>query len=101
MGDMGDYWRDVRPAMKEESQRRRSSNRESSSRLLTEAGISFESKNEGSHLIVSGQGAVVDFWPGTGLWIVRGSKERRRGVRQLITRLGGRWPVQAEERANE
>ena len=77
MGDMGDYWRDVRPAMKEESQRRRSSNRESSSRLLTEAGISFESKNEGSHLIVSGQGAVVDFWPGTGLWIVRGSKERR------------------------
>ena len=41
MGDMGDYWRDVRPAMKEESQRRRSSNRESSSRLLAEAGISF------------------------------------------------------------
>lgn len=101
MGDMGDYWRDVRPAMKEESQRKRSSNRESSSRLLAEAGISFEPKNGGSHLIVSGAGVVVDFWPGTGLWVVRGSKERRRGVRQLITRLGGRWPVQAKEGPNE
>lgn len=101
MGDTGDYWRDLRPAMKEESQRKRSSNRESSSRLLAEAGIFFESKNGGSHLVVSGAGAVVDFWPGTGLWIVRGSKERRRGVRQLITRLGGRWPEQAKESENE
>lgn len=26
----------------------------------------------------------VDFWPGTGLWIVRGEQQRWRGVRKLL-----------------
>jgi len=92
MGDMGDYWRDVKPAMKEDSRRKRASNRNSSAANLAAAGIQFESKNGGSHLVASAADLVVDFWPGTGLWIVRGTGERRRGVRHLIKRLGGKWP---------
>lgn len=71
---------------------KRASNREASARNLAAAGIPFESKNNGAHLIVSAPGLVVDFWPGTGLWAVRGTNERRRGVRQLITRLRGSHP---------
>lgn len=82
MSDLGEAfgaWR----AMK---QAKRASNREQSKHMLEQAGISFETHNDGVHLIVQAGRMVVDFWPGTGLWIVRGLKiqRRRRGVRELI-----------------
>jgi hypothetical protein len=80
MGDIGDFWRDVNAARQE----KRASNRASSPDLLREAGISFESKNGGAHLIVKVRGHTIDFWPGTGLWIMRGSTKRHGGVRKLI-----------------
>lgn len=58
--------------------------REDSARLLREAGIPFESRNAGAHLIVAGR---YDFWPGTGLWMCRGDHSKRRGVRKLIQRV--------------
>jgi hypothetical protein len=85
MGDVGDFWRDVNAARQE----KRRSNRTGSPQLLTEAGIPFESKNGGAHLIVRANGAVIDFWPGTGLWIVRGSTQRHGGVRSLIALCKG------------
>ncbi|CAB3952831.1 hypothetical protein LMG6103_03576 [Achromobacter piechaudii] len=85
MGDMGDFWRDVKPALKERSQQKRADNREQSARSLTDAGIQFLSRNAGAHLIVTGaSGDTYDFWPGTGLWRMRGSTKDHRGVRSLI-----------------
>jgi hypothetical protein len=64
---------------------RRANNRESSPRILAERGVSFESKNEGAHLIVTIGGMVVDFWPGTGKFITRGAKPKTgRGVFNLL-----------------
>ncbi len=82
---MADYWADVAPAMKEASKKKRASNREASAFMLAEAGIAFVSRNAGAHLIVTGGGRTFDFWPGTGLWEMRGSTQRHRGVRKLIT----------------
>lgn len=65
--------------------------------VTSHGGIPFVAKNGGAHLIVSAAGLVVDFWPETGLWAVRGTNERRRGVRHLIKRLGGHWPPQGEK----
>ena len=81
MGDMGEIFN----AMKEASQEKRANNRASSAQLLTDAGIDFVSKNAGAHLIVEDR---IDFWPGTGLWIVRGETKKHRGIRKLITRIG-------------
>lgn len=79
--DMSAYWRDI----KEARQQKRAENRESSQELLREAGVRFISKNSEAHLIVNTDGGhVIDFWPGTGLWIMRGSTQRRRGVRKLV-----------------
>ena len=78
--DIGGLYR----ALRERSQEKRAGNRDQSARLLTEAGIPFESKNGGAHLIVAGR---YDFWPGTGLWMARGDHSKRRGVRNLITRI--------------
>jgi hypothetical protein len=79
MGDMGEVFN----AMKEESKERRASHREQSPKLLDRAGIPFESKNGGAHLIVEGSECYIDFWPGTGKWISRNGK-RGFGVRNLI-----------------
>ena len=77
----GDMWR----AIKAERQEKRASNRKNSPDLLREAGIQFASKNGDAHLIVRTDGGhTVDFWPGTGLWIIRGSTQRHSGVQKLI-----------------
>lgn len=78
--DIWDAYADLRKMRQE----KRADNREQSAALLTRAGVVFDAKNEGAHLIVLAGNAVVDFWPGTGLWIVRGKPEKKRGVRKLI-----------------
>jgi hypothetical protein len=85
MADMGDYWRDVTPALKERSQQKRASNRQQSAKMLTDAKVKFESRNGGAHLIVTAaDGLVADFWPGTGKWMQRGYPGSSRGVRSLL-----------------
>jgi len=77
MGDMGDDFRTWR----DDGKRRRARNRENSPRILREHGISFVTRNDGAHLIVMDK---VDFWPGTGKWIVRETGRSGRGVYGLI-----------------
>lgn len=97
MGDVGEFWKDVAPAMKQESQERRAGNRENSAKILEEKGFKFETKNDGAHLIVRRGAMVADFWPGTGKFIVRPSKapgapktgKIGRGVFNLIKVMGG------------
>lgn len=65
-------------------------NRASSASVLTEGGIIFDEKNNGAHLIVRHNHVIVDFWPGTGLWIARkNTRQRGRGVFNLIRFLRG------------
>lgn len=78
--DMGALFRDYK-AMR---QRKRADNRESSADMLRQAGIAFQSNNDGAHLIVRARGDTIDFWPGTGLWIRRGTNQRKRGVGKLL-----------------
>lgn len=62
---------------------KRASNREKSTKRLEECGVQFESKNNGAHLIVQGSGCLIDFWPGTGKYRIRGGREGR-GVFNLL-----------------
>ena len=78
--NMGDMWREIRL----QRQEKRASNRESSAQMLLEHGIHFTSNNGGAHLIVQGPTCFIDFWPGTGKWIFRGSGKYQIGVRNLI-----------------
>lgn len=88
MGDTGDYWRDLAPHMKAVSQAKRASHRDKAPEILKGVGIDFESRNDGAHLIVKGEGTTIDFWPGTGLWKVRHTTIQRRGVFPLLRYLG-------------
>lgn len=81
MSEIGEDFDELRKFKKE----KRRQNKSASTGILIENGVSFESKNEGSHLIVkSSSGETADFWPSTGLFIVRGVKQKQRGVRKLL-----------------
>lgn len=68
----------------ESGQDKRAYNRENSNRLLRENGYQFEEKNGAAHLIVQTMRGIVDFWPGTGKFIVRNSSHEGRGVFNLM-----------------
>lgn len=72
--------------MRERSKEKRSSNREKSADLLKNSGINFERKNCGAHLIILST-PKIDFYPGTGLWKVRGENKNHRGVGALLKYL--------------
>lgn len=94
--DMSSFWRDVRDAR----QAKRSSNREASPAQLVAAGITFTTHNGGAHLVVSAANKTIDFWPGTGLWKVRGTNREGRGVRHLISLCTNQQPAGKQARAH-
>ena len=74
--------------MRKDSQNRRQQNRKNSAKILQEAEVKFTSHNEGAHLVVDGPTGKIDFWPGTGKFIVRGKGSKGRGVFRLLVMLG-------------
>lgn len=65
---------------------KRALNTASSTDILAQRGVPFESKNNGAHLIVAG--GRLDFWPSTGVFIERKTGLRGRGVFKLLKVLG-------------
>lgn len=80
--------------------------------MLTKLGVGFTTHNNGTHLVVSHAGKVVDYWPSTGRWIERGAdaapyydprkgrtvqlhlrKSEGRGIRNLLALLHVSVPV--------
>lgn len=82
MSEVGETYREMNQASKE----KRCKNRHHSTLALERAGVKFESKNNGAHLVVKEGDFIVDFWPGTGLWRERGGV-RARGYKRLIKRI--------------
>ena len=81
MGDVGDDFR----AMREHGKKKKQRNMDYSTNLLSENKIEFESKNHGTHLIVSAPFGKIDFWPSTGKWITRNGRMKiDRGVKNLL-----------------
>lgn len=84
MGELGEIWTEH----KKERKQKKESNRNKAIEILTENGISFESKNSGAHLIIRHNGMIVEFWPGTGLFISQHGGQKYRGIRNLLKILG-------------
>lgn len=77
--------------MKADSQLKRARNRLTSKDQLIDHGVDFEERNAGAHIIISSRHGVIDFWPGTGLYIARAKISRNRtkgrGIFNLISLL--------------
>lgn len=87
MGDVGETYKALKGEMKRDSSKRRHSNMCSSKRMLVDNNILFDDK--GYHLIVKHNNHIVDFWPTTGKFNVRGTSKYLRGVRLLIKLVRG------------
>jgi len=69
MGDMGEYWRDVGPVLKEEAIERKRKRKERNMAILQRAGVRFSKRNNGSVLLFrAGNKPPADFYPGTNSW---------------------------------
>ena len=68
---------------------KRKANKDASTKIIREAGVKFRSRNNGVHLIIlNDEGrAIYDFWPSTGKYIKRSTKQHGRGVHNLIKEL--------------
>ena len=91
MGDMGDFWRDVKEARKEEKDKFQTEVLPNLLKLLDNypKELKYEVKNGGEHYIVevnTERGLQkADLWPSTGKWIVRNKKKTNgRGIKNLI-----------------
>lgn len=93
MGDAIQHMVDLR----EESKLKRASNRIHGLQRLQEEGIGIESiNNNGSHIVVKHNGLTIDYWPGTGLFIVRNDGGlQRRGIRNLVKLVNRHKPPPA------
>lgn len=52
---------------------------------LQQKGIKFEAKNNGQHLIIGSLHGIIDYWPSTNKWTVRGSGDTDYGCVDLIS----------------
>lgn len=80
MSDIGEDFQ----FMKELGKAKRAQNTCTSTKILTDRNITFESKNDGKHLVVFKNKFVVDFWPATGKFICRTTRHSARGVFTLL-----------------
>lgn len=51
---------------------------------LAATSVRHRSLNNGAYIVIEDYGVSIDFWPGSGLWIVRGKTERKHGIWKLI-----------------
>lgn len=80
MSDLGEIF----GAWKVEKKAKKLSNTENNLRILKEKGIEYELlSSNGPHLRIGD----YDFWASTGLFVHRKSKQRGRGIHNLLRRL--------------
>lgn len=97
--DIGEMYREWREAKRE----KRARNRDFSKNLLVSKGIRIVEYSGGVHLVVHHVDGlrVYDFWPGTGLWKLRGSTTQRgRGVYHLLNHYNTKFGVGAKKGRN-
>ena len=78
-------WKEI----KKHRQEKKEKNRQYSTAWLTEKKIPFKSLNGGYMLRIVNKD-IYDFWPNTGLFLNRRTKERGRGLRNLYKDIKGK-----------
>lgn len=79
---MGDFWRDVKPELKQRSREKKGANLAFALEEMDARGIQY-STTDGVHFIVG----EWNFWPTTGLFIHRQTNQRGRGIFNFLKQL--------------
>lgn len=87
MGDMGEVWKATKDIRKAYSAAKRLRNYEYAINTLRDNNISYLLKNDGYHLVINHNSNLIDYWPTTGKFSVRGSGSYHRGISKLMRKL--------------
>lgn len=77
-------WKDIRVAMREREQARKAVNMEENMRLIEASGYEYVVLNFGTHLRMDLGETVVDLWPSTDRYWVRGDRKSKIGISKLF-----------------
>lgn len=83
MSDMGEYWRDVKPFLKERRERHIEKMGNSSLKNIKKLGFDFTHYENNHQFAIETSKGIIDYWGTTGTWIDRKTKKRGRGLRSL------------------
>jgi hypothetical protein len=86
MSEMAEIWGDLRQIRQEKKR----SNLAASTKILQQKNIPFVSNNGGIHLVLRRGEQFIDYWPSTGLWWIRGTSHKRRGITRLLAYINAR-----------
>lgn len=83
MGDMGEYWRDIKPVLKEKHKKHVARMGNSTSKNIERLGYPFTHYPENHQFAIETEKGVIDYWGTTGTWIVRKTRKRGKGLHSL------------------
>jgi hypothetical protein len=90
--EMSEEVSDIYKVLYQRSKEKRANNRDASAKMLTDYNVRYLALNQGAHLVIQYDDLIIDFWPGTGLWIDRATRIKKRGVRNLINYVQNHLP---------
>jgi len=83
MGDMGEYWRDVKPMLKERREKHVERMGTSANRNIEKLGYPYTHYESNHQFAIETNKGIIDYWGTTGTWIDRKTKKRGKGLRGL------------------
>lgn len=89
MGDMGEYWRDVKPILKERREKHVKRMGTSANRNIEKLGYPYTHHESNHQFAIETPKGIVDYWGTTGTWIDRKTKKRGKGLHGLRKHLEG------------
>lgn len=84
MGDMAEYWNDLKPHFKEKRKNHVSTSISSTENFFKKRLIEYKLFEDTGQFQLKLPHEIVDYWATTGTWIARKTKKRSRGFRSLI-----------------
>lgn len=83
MGDMGEYWKDIKPHLKERRKQHVRKMGNSATKNIETLGFEFTHYPNNQQFAINTHNGIIDYWGTTGTWIERKTKKRGKGIRSL------------------
>lgn len=87
MGDMADYWKDVKPFLKERRQSHVERMGGAANKNIAKLGYPYTHYPSNHQFAIETNKGVIDYWGTTGTWIDRQSRKRGKGLHSLRNHL--------------
>ncbi|QCJ56120.1 hypothetical protein [Enterococcus mundtii] len=83
MSDLAEYWRDVKPYLKERRKQHVKRMGDSATKNIKALGFEFTHYPSNHQFSINTHKGTIDYWGTTGTWIERKTKKRGKGLRSL------------------